>query len=71
MEKLGIKFLHPGHYMGKNPETKQRVDDEAILSKDILPGKVKGEPKPRGVMGLNLIVTAYGVRINYNERAIQ
>ncbi len=66
MEKYGIKFLYPGHYFGKNPETKQRVDDEAALSKDILSGKVKGESNPRGMMGLNLIVSAYGVRINYS-----
>jgi hydroxyacylglutathione hydrolase len=71
MEKLGIKFLYPGHYMGKNPETKQRVDDMVTLSKDIMSGKVKGEPNPRGMMGLNFIVTAYGVRINYSEKSIQ
>ena len=71
MEKLGIKFLYPGHYMGTNPETKQRVDDEATLSKEILSGKMKGEPNPRGMMGLNLVVTAYGVRINYSEKNIQ
>jgi hydroxyacylglutathione hydrolase len=71
MEKLGVKFHYPGHYMGKNPETKQRLDDEATLSKDILSGKAKGEPNPRGMMGLNLIVTAYGVRINYSQKSIQ
>ena len=67
MEKHGIKFLYPGHYFGKNPETRQRVDDEATLSKDILSGKVKGESNPRGRMGLNLVVSAYGVRINYSR----
>jgi hydroxyacylglutathione hydrolase len=71
MEKLGIKLLYPGHYMGRNPETKQRVDDEATISKDVISGKVKGEANPGGMMGLNLIVNSYGVRINYGEKAIQ
>lgn len=70
MEKYGIKYFYPGHYMGKNLETKQRVDDELTLSKDVLSGKVKGEANPRGMMGMNLIVTAYGVRINYSESAL-
>jgi glyoxylase-like metal-dependent hydrolase (beta-lactamase superfamily II) len=71
MEKHGIKFLYPGHYFGKNPETRQRVDDEAALSKDILSGKVKGESNPRGMMGLNLVVSAYGVRINYSQDGVR
>lgn len=71
MEKHGIKFLYPGHFMGKNMETKQRVDDELTLSQDILSGKVKGEENPRARMGMNLIITAYGVRINYSEQALQ
>lgn len=66
MEKYGIKYLYPGHYFGKNPETKQRVDDMITLSKDVLSGKVKGEPNQRG-----LIVSANGVRINYSERSIK
>jgi hydroxyacylglutathione hydrolase len=71
MEKYGVKFFYPGHYFGKNPETKQRVDDEAALSKDVLSGKVKGESNPKGMMGLNLIVSAYGVRINYSADAVR
>jgi hydroxyacylglutathione hydrolase len=71
MEKLGVKMLYPGHFMGRNPETKQRVDDEATISKDVISGKLKGNPNPGGMMGLNLIVTAFGVRINYSEANIQ
>ena len=71
MEKYDIKFLYPGHFNGRNPETLQRVKDEATLSKDILSGKVKGEPNPRAMLGLNLLVTAYGVRINYSEKSLQ
>lgn len=71
MEKHGIKFLYPGHFMGRNMETKQRVDDELTLSQDILSGKVKGQENPRARMGMNLIVSAHGVRINYSEQALQ
>lgn len=71
MEQHGIKFLYPGHFMGKNVETRQRVDDELTLSKDILSGKIKGEPIPGGRMGLSLVVNAHGVRINYSEKALE
>jgi hydroxyacylglutathione hydrolase len=71
MEKYGIKLLYPGHYFGNNAETKQRVDDMIILSKDVLSGKVKGEANPKDKMGLNLIVNYYGVRINYNQVALK
>ena len=71
MEKHGIKHLYPGHFFGKNFETKQRLDDMATISRDVLAGKVKGEPNPRGMMGLNLVITAYGVRINYSENSVK
>jgi hydroxyacylglutathione hydrolase len=66
MEKYEIKYLYPGHYFGKNVETKQRVDDMITLSKDVLSGKVKGEANARG-----LIISAYGVRINYTENSMK
>ncbi len=71
MEKHRIKHLYPGHFFGRNFETKQRVDDMATISRDVLAGKVKGEPNPKGMMGLNLIITAYGVRINYSENSVK
>jgi glyoxylase-like metal-dependent hydrolase (beta-lactamase superfamily II) len=71
MQKRGIKLLYPGHYMGRNAETKQRVDDILALSQDILAGKLKGEASARGMMGMNLVVNARGVRINYSEKALQ
>lgn len=71
MEKYGIRQLYPGHFFGKNAETKQRVDDMIGLSRDILSGKRKGTENPNGMMGLNLIINDFGVRINYNEKAIQ
>jgi len=71
MAKYGIKYLYPGHYSGQNKETKKRVDDMIILSKDVLSGKVKGKDNPSGQMGLNLLVNDYGVKINYLEKSIK
>jgi hypothetical protein len=41
------------------------------LSKDVLSGKVKGENNPNGMLGLNYVVSDYGVRINYGEHALK
>lgn len=71
MEKYGVKLFYPGHFFGKNMETKQRVDDMITLSKDVLSGKVKGKENPNGMIGLNLLVNDYGVRINYNEKGLK
>lgn len=71
MEKYGIKILYPGHYFGKNPETRQRINDMAVISKDVLAGKVKGEENPNGMGGLNRVIKANGVNINYSEASIK
>lgn len=71
MERSGITHLYPGHFFGRNFETKQRLDDMATISRDVLAGRVTGEPNPRGMMGLNLLITAYGVRINYSENSVK
>ena len=71
MKKNKINTLYPGHFFGENVETKQRVDDMATLSKGILSGELKGEENPNGMLGLNLIISDYGVRINYNEKGIK
>ena len=71
MEKYGIKILYPGHYFGKNAETKQRVDDIATICKDVLNGKARGEENPNGMGGLNKIIKAYGVSINYSDASIR
>lgn len=67
MDKFGIISLYPGHYDGKNLESRKRVNDIIILSKDVLSGKVKGEKSQWG----GLVVSAYGVNINYSEDAIK
>ncbi|HEX2396453.1 MAG TPA: MBL fold metallo-hydrolase [Bacteroidales bacterium] len=71
MKKYGIKYLYPGHFYGNNPETKQRVDDMITISKDVLSGKVKGEENSNAMMGLNRVISDYGVRINYNEKSVE
>ena len=71
MEKYGIKYMYPGHFFGKNLETKERVDNEIILSKGVLSGQMKGEENPRGMMGLNMVINQYGVRINYSAASIK
>jgi len=71
MEKYGIEHFYPGHYFGKNLETKQRIDDIATISRDVLAGKLKGEPNPRARLGLDLVIDAYGVRINFNEASVE
>jgi len=71
MRKYNVSQLYPGHFMGRNPETPQRVRDMITLSRDVLSGKVKGEPNPRGMMGLNLVISDYGVRINYSEKQMK
>jgi hypothetical protein len=47
------------------------VDDMATISRDVLSGKLKGTANPNGMMGLDQIINLYGVRINYNEKAIK
>lgn len=71
MEKYGIKILYPGHYFGNNPETKQRIDNIAEISKDVLSGKVKGEENPNDMGGLNRIIKSHGVSINYSEASMR
>ncbi len=71
MEKCGITKLYPGHYFGPNHETLARVKDLNTISSDVLEGKIKGEENPRAMLGLNLVISLKGVRVNYNENAIK
>jgi glyoxylase-like metal-dependent hydrolase (beta-lactamase superfamily II) len=71
MDQEGIEYLYPGHYFGSNVETKQRISDMITLSKDVLSGKLKGEENAGNRFGLSLIVSDYGVRINYGEQSLK
>jgi glyoxylase-like metal-dependent hydrolase (beta-lactamase superfamily II) len=71
MEKSGIKFFYTGHYYGNNPETRQRISDMIAICRDVLSGKLKGEDNPDRTFGLNRILSAYGMKILYNENAVK
>ena len=71
MDNNGIEFFYPGHFFGRNLETKQRLADMITLSNDVLSGKVKGKENENAMLGLNLIVSDYGVRINYTADALK
>ena len=64
MEKYGIEKMYPGHYHGNNPETLQRVKDLNTMSEEVLAGKRVGKSEG-GMLGLNTVVTDYGVNIRY------
>jgi glyoxylase-like metal-dependent hydrolase (beta-lactamase superfamily II) len=70
-EKYNVSGFYPGHYYGANPETKQRLVDMITISRDVISGKISGEENPNGMMGLDRVVSAYGVRINYNSKSAQ
>lgn len=71
MQKYGIEKLYPGHYMGVNVETQQRVADMLQISRDVLDGKLSGEKNDHGMLGLNNIIVMHGVRINYADSAVK
>lgn len=71
MTKYKIKKLYPGHYMGKNVETPQRIADMLQMCRDILDGKIKGEKNDHNMMGLNHVLNMHGVRINYGEAQLK
>lgn len=71
MKKHNITKLYPGHYMGRNCETQQRVADMMQMSRDVLDGKLAGEKNPQGMMGLNNVLSMHGVRINYADSALK
>jgi hypothetical protein len=52
-------------------ETKQRIDDIAAISKGVLAGEIKGERNPNGMRGLNRVIKANGVSINYGDASIR
>jgi len=66
MEKQGIECLYPGHYMGMNKETLQRVKDIAELCAQLREGEKVGEKLERpGLGGLDHVLSERGVRLNY------
>lgn len=71
MADQGIEKLYPGHFFGPNEETPQRVDDLEKIAKGALSGDIAGETNPGAMLGLDLVINQYGVRVNYNEKALK
>lgn len=71
LEKNKIKFMYPGHYWGDNLETTQRVKDLKSISDDVLSGKIKADKNTGDNYGLDNIIDKFGVKVNYNSKAIK
>lgn len=69
MRRFGIEKLYPGHYMGSNPETLQRISDLKRISAEMIDGSRKGEDAGQGMMGLNARVRDFGVNVSYRNPA--
>ncbi len=69
MQKYGIERMYPGHYMGSNMETLQRVKDIGELCTQLREGTVKGEPQEGGL--LKNVYSSRGVRLNYNDEGVR
>ncbi len=72
MEKHGIDRLYPGHYMGVNTESLQRVKDIAELCTQLREGQKEGEKMDRpGIGGLDHVLSERGVRLNYGANQMK
>jgi glyoxylase-like metal-dependent hydrolase (beta-lactamase superfamily II) len=72
MERNGIQYLYPGHYMGVNVETPQRIKDIGELCTMLREGEKEGEKLERpGIGGLDHVLTERGVRLNYGPSQLK
>jgi len=69
MKRHGIEKMYPGHYMGSNPETLQRISDMKRMSEEMIEGVRKGESGGQAMMGLNGSIRDFGVNISYRDPA--
>lgn len=67
MKRHGIEKMYPGHYMGSNPETLQRISDLKKMSEEMINGTRKGDVNEQGMMGLNGRIRDFGVNISYRS----
>ena len=67
MQKHGITKMYPGHYMGSNPETLQRISDLKTISEEMIAGVRKGDVNGQGMMGLNGRIRDFGVNVSYRD----
>ena len=67
MRRFGIEKMYPGHYMGSNPETLQRISDLKLMSAEMFEGKRKGETSAQAMLGLNGRIRDFGVNVSYRD----
>ena len=67
MKRNGIEKMYPGHYMGSNPETLQRISDLKLMSEQMIDGTRKGEVGGQAMMGLNGRIRDFGVNVSYRD----
>lgn len=67
MKRHGIEKMYPGHYMGKNPETPQRISDMKRMAEEMIEGTRKGEAGGQAMLGLNGRIRDFGVNISYRD----
>ena len=67
MKRHGIEKMYPGHYMGSNPETLQRISDLKLMSEQMIEGTRKGETGGQAMMGLNGRIRDFGVNVSYRD----
>ena len=67
MKRHGIEKMYPGHYMGSNPETLQRISDLKLMSEQMIEGIRKGETGGQAMMGLNGRIRDFGVNVSYRD----
>jgi len=69
MKRHDIPFCFPGHFWGDNLETQQRISDVGLVAEEILRGEHTPTPMPNPQ--LPYMVENYGVKLNYNDSALQ
>ena len=67
MKRHGIEKMYPGHYMGSNPETLQRISDLKKMSEEMIAGTRKGDTSGQAMLGLNGRIRDFGVNISYRD----
>ena len=67
MKRHGIEKMYPGHYMGRNPETLQRISDLRRMSEEMIEGTRQGSTNGQAMMGLNGRIRDFGVNISYRD----
>ena len=71
MKKHNITKMYPGHYMGLNADTQDRVEKCLQISRDVLAGKLTGVESKQPRVGLEMQIIQEGITINYGENAIK